>query len=317
MDVEDIKRFKEDVLCEMNKVIVGQQSVIVSMLEGLLAGGHVLLEGVPGTAKTLMVRALGHVLGLKFSRIQFTPDLMPSDVTGTTVFDQKTGEFKLEKGPIFTQFLLADEINRTPPKTQSALLEVMQEGQVTLDKTTYDLEAHFMTFATQNPIEYEGTYPLAEAQIDRFYLKINVGYPSFDEEVSIISRGAHNRNVSFNELGLKTVSNSRQIVEFQELINKFTVRPELAEYLGKIIRKCREYPGVRLGVSPRGGVQCMMVSRAHAALEGRVYVIPDDIQNMARAALSHRLLLSAEAQIQGDTGERIIEKIIKSVDIPR
>ncbi len=308
-----VREVRMQILKEVSKVVVGQEETIDLMLAGLFAGGHVLLEGVPGTAKTLMVKALASTMRLKFSRIQFTPDLMPSDVTGTSVFDPKTVEFRVEKGPIFTQFLLADEINRTPPKTQAALLEAMEERQVTLDGKTYPLDFPFMTFATQNPIEYEGTYPLAEAQVDRFALKISVGYPTFDEEMRIIEE--HSKaNITYD---LQVVTGPEEIREIQRIVDEILVKDELARYLCEIVRKTREYQGVRLGVSPRGALQCMRVAKAYASMEGREYLIPDDIQRAAVPALAHRILLLPEAEIEGTTGEYVVREVLRGTAVPR
>ena len=303
---------------EIAKVVVGQQEVIDQILIALLCEGHVLLEGVPGIAKTLIVRALAMAVTADFSRIQFTPDLMPSDVIGTNVFDPSTGKFSLRKGPVFTGLLLADEINRTPPKTQAALLEAMQEQRVTIDGEGRALDEIFTVFATQNPIEYEGTYPLPEAQLDRFMFKVIVGYPAFETEMEMLSR--HNegfRSTRLEETGLKPAIDVPSILQLRNTVSQVVVEQPVTDYIARLVRRTRENPNLVLGASPRASIYLLLGSKALAAMSGRAFVIPDDIKQLAAPVLRHRLILRAEAEIEGVTPDRVVESTLAEVEVPR
>lgn len=302
----------------MARAIVGQQRPVQEMLVAALAGGHVLLEGVPGVAKTLMVRALALCLGREFGRVQMTPDLMPSDILGTYVFDTTTNQFHLRRGPIFTEFLLADEINRAPAKTQAALLEGMQERQVTIDGITHPLPDFFMVFATQNPVEFEGTYPLPEAQLDRFMLKVIVDYPSLDEEHALLQR--YRDGFDARELeaaGLERVADEALLARAHEEIAAVRIEDEVISYISAITRATRDDPAVLLGCSPRASVMLLQTSRVLAALRGREYVIPDDVKQMAPPTLRHRMVLRPEADIEGLTPDDIVARTLASVPVPR
>ncbi|MCD6310003.1 MAG: MoxR family ATPase [Candidatus Eremiobacteraeota bacterium] len=303
---------------EFKKIIVGQDDVLEGMLAALFAGGHVVLEGVPGTAKTLMVKILAHLLGVKFRRIQFTPDLMPSDVLGTSVFDLKTSSFHLKKGPIFTDFVLADEINRTPPKTQSALLEAMEERQVSLEGESYPLSATFMVFATQNPVEYEGTYPLPEAQLDRFMMMLKVNYPTEKQEDEILRR--HHQGLPVHhpkEAGLSTVTDQDELKTAINSLKDVTVEEGILKYIRSIVRAGRSHPDVFLGPSPRAGVMLLLASKALAALRGKNFLTPDEVKYLAFPVFRHRLILKPEAEIEGITPDSVIERLLTQVEVPR
>jgi len=303
---------------EMAKVLVGQDAVLDQVLVGLLAQGHVLLEGVPGTAKTLLAKSLAYILGVGFARIQFTPDLMPSDVLGTSVFESGSGSFRLRKGPVFTEILLADEINRTPPKTQAALLEAMEERQVTIDGQRHPLPPIFLVLATQNPVEYEGTYPLPEAQLDRFFLKVLIGYPSEAEEQQVVLR--HHAGFDPRELeraGLLRLKDTGVILRCREEVQKITVEPGIARYVVQVARSSRESPGCILGASPRASVALLVAAKALAAIRGKAYVTPDDVKTIAPPVLRHRLILRPEAEIEGFTADRIVEDLLAQVPVPR
>jgi MoxR-like ATPase len=302
----------------MGRAIIGQRRAIQEILVAVLAGGHVLLEGVPGVAKTLMVRALAACLGRDFARVQMTPDLMPSDIVGTYVFDTASSEFHLRRGPIFTQFLLADEINRAPAKTQSALLEGMQERQVSIEGTTHPLPPEFMVFATQNPIEFEGTYPLPEAQLDRFMLKVIVGYPSAEEEDGLLRRYHEGFDaMDLASAGLEVVVTPEVFARCQAEIASVRVEDELFSYISAITRATRDNPSVLLGCSPRASVMLLLASRVLAALRGRDYLIPDDVKQMAPPTLRHRMVLRPEADIEGLTPDDIIAGVLSTVEVPR
>ncbi len=302
----------------MGRAIVGQQRVIQEMLVATLAGGHVLVEGVPGVAKTLMVRALAVCLGRDFRRVQMTPDLMPSDIVGTYVYHAATNEFHLRRGPIFTEFLLADEINRAPAKTQSALLEGMQERQVSIDGVTHPLPPHFIVFATQNPVEFEGTYPLPEAQLDRFMLKVAVDYPSSDEEDVLLRRyhGGFDA-MDLEGAGLERVAADESVERCRAQIAAVRVENEVISYISAITRATRDDPGVLLGCSPRASVMLLLTSKVLAALRGRAYLIPDDIKEMAPPTLRHRMVLRPEADIEGLAPDDIIARVLAGVPVPR
>jgi MoxR-like ATPase len=303
---------------EMAKVLVGQDAVLDQVLVGLLAQGHLLLEGVPGTAKTLLAKSLAHILGAGFARIQFTPDLMPSDVLGTSVFEPGSGSFRLRKGPVFTEILLADEINRTPPKTQAALLEAMEERQVTIDGQRHPLPAIFLVLATQNPVEYEGTYPLPEAQLDRFFLKVLIGYPSEAEEQQVVLR--HHAGFDPRELeraGLQRLEDAGIIHRCREEVQQITVEPGIARYVVQVVRSSRESAGCVMGASPRASVALLLAAKALAAMRGKAYVTPDDVKAIAAPVLRHRLILKPEAEIEGFSADRIVEDLLAQVPVPR
>jgi len=318
MDLHGIQTISQRLREQVQNVVVGQDEVIDLMLVSLLAEGHVLIEGPPGTAKTLLARTFAAALSLDFGRIQFTPDLMPGDVLGTNLFNFQTNEFVLTKGPIFTQLLLADEINRTPPKTQAALLQAMQERQVTIDNKHYDLGRGFMVIATQNPIEQEGTYPLPEAQLDRFLFKIVVDYPSRDQEVAIVERHGHRTAMpNLGEFGVTPVADLGALVEVRQHIASLHLANETVGYIVDIVRATREDASLSYGASPRAAAMLATTSRALAAIQGRDYVIPDDIKRLAAPSLCHRVQLSPGAEIEGMTPTRVIERILERVVAPR
>ena len=303
---------------ELAKVIVGQQDVIGHVIVALFARGHVLLEGVPGTAKTLLVKALALILAREFRRVQLTPDLMPSDIVGTYVFDLNSGKFTLRKGPIFTSVLLADEINRAPAKTQSALLEGMQERQVTIDGVRHPLDADFITFATQNPVEYEGTDPLPEAQLDRFMLKVQVDYLTADEEIVLLLKYHQGFDADRLEaLGLQQVATPEAVALCRQEIAAVTVDQSVLGYISQITRATRESPHLLLGCSPRASVMLLQAAKAFAAIQGRSYVNPDDVKALALPALRHRILLRPEADIEGLTADQVLASTIERIPVPR
>ncbi|REF37534.1 MoxR-like ATPase [Thermasporomyces composti] len=303
---------------EVAKAVVGQDAAVTGLLIALLCRGHVLLEGVPGVAKTLLVRALAASLRLDTKRVQFTPDLMPGDVIGSLVYDTRTAAFEFREGPVFTQLLLADEINRTPPKTQAALLEAMEERQVSVDGVARALPEPFVVAATQNPIEYEGTYPLPEAQLDRFLLKLQLTLPSREEEVAVLTRhaaGFDPRDLS--AAGVQPVAGPETLAAAQAAVERTAVRPEVIGYAVDVCRATRESPSLRLGVSPRGATALMRAARAWAWLSGRDYVTPDDVKALALPTLRHRVELRPEAELEGVSADGVIEGILASVPVPR
>lgn len=303
---------------EIKKVVVGQEEVVEQVLVTLFAEGHVLLEGVPGIAKTLLVRTLAHTISADFKRIQFTPDLMPSDVVGTNVFDPAHGEFRLRQGPIFTSILLADEVNRTPPKTQAALLEAMEERKVTIDGTPYNLPPVFMVLATQNPIDYEGTYPLPEAQLDRFMMKVQVGYPDAAEEHRILQNyNAGFRPIKIEDAGVKSVAGSSDLAECRREIAEVVVDEPIMRYIGEIVHRTRQDRNLVLGASPRASITLLLTGKALAAVRGRNFMIPDDVKSLAPSVLRHRLILRPEAEIEGLTPDRVVTNILAAVEVPR
>lgn len=304
---------------EVAKVIIGQQQVVDFALIAIFTGQHVLIEGVPGVAKTLLVRTLARVLGTDFSRIQFTPDLMPSDITGTNIFQLQENTFRLVKGPIFTSFLLADEINRAPAKTQSALLQAMQERQVTIDGQTHPLPDSFTVFATQNPIEYEGTYPLPEAQKDRFLLRVEMGYPSEADEklLALKTLSGETPEKILQSEAVSPVLNGGEIATMRQALGAITVKEELVAYAVDIVRQSRHLDSIQVGAGPRATQALLLSSRALAALEGRDYVTPDDIRAMTYAVLSHRIVLRPEYEIEGVTVREAVTKLLESVAVPR
>ena len=314
MDVKSVSRICEKVLGEVGRVIVGKRDVLEKLLLAILSRGHVLIEDYPGLAKTLMAKTLAGALGLEFKRVQFTPDLLPADITGTYVYNQRTGEFELRRGPIFTNILLADEINRAPPKTQSALLEAMQERQVTLEGRTHKLKEPFIVIATQNPIEYEGVYPLPEAQLDRFMMKLGVGYPTEEEEAEILKRRIDRKSDDFY---VDRVVDGDTVLEMQRAIEEVYVDESIISYIVSIVRATRTHPRVEVGASPRGALALLKLARAHAALRGRDYVIPDDVKYIALEALSHRVILKSEMWVRGIKPQRVIEEVLSSVPVPK
>ena len=317
-EVREVRAMRDAILAEVRKVIVGQDEALEGLLVALLAQGHALLEGVPGTAKTLMVRAMSAALGLEFGRIQLTPDLMPSDILGTNVFDLKTGQFRLTKGPIFTELLLADEINRAPAKTQSALLEAMQERQVTIDGVPHQLSDHFTVYATENPVEQEGTYPLPEAQLDRFLVKIRVDYPSEDEEDRILQQSVGGvGSVDVKEAGIRPVASREAIAQARAVGGRIRVEDPVRRYIRDLIRATRSSPMILLGAGPRAGVHLMVAARWIAALEGRNFVTPDDVVRALHPVICHRLVLSPEVELDGMRAEQVIDRVATTVDVPR
>ncbi|GGS65171.1 hypothetical protein GCM10010259_64650 [Streptomyces daghestanicus] len=308
----------EALRAEIAKAVVGQDAAVTGLVVALLCRGHVLLEGVPGVAKTLLVRALAAGLRLETKRVQFTPDLMPSDVTGSLVYDARTAEFSFQPGPVFTHLLLADEINRTPPKTQSSLLEAMEERQVTVDGTPRPLPEPFLVAATQNPVEYEGTYPLPEAQLDRFLLKLTVPLPSRQDEIDVLTRHAAGFDPrDLHAAGLRPVASAADIEAARSAVARTTVSSEITAYVVDICRATRESPSLNLGVSPRGATALLSTARAWAWLTGRDYVTPDDVKALALPTLRHRVQLRPEAEMEGVTTDSVINAILAHVPVPR
>ncbi len=314
-------RLANDLVNEVGRVLVGQEAMVSRLLIGLLTGGHVLLEGVPGLAKTLAVRCLAQAIDTRFSRIQFTPDMLPADVTGTEIFNPREGTYSVKKGPIFSNLILADEINRAPAKVQAALLEAMQERQATIGAETYPLEDPFLVLATQNPIEQEGTYPLPEAQVDRFMLKVKVDYPNRDEELKIVDRMAGARATE----GVKKVASPEQILEMRGVVEQVFADNKVRDYIVDLVRATRNPTSsglnglqglIEVGASPRASINLMKSTKAHALLQGRNYVTPHDVKSMAPDVLRHRVMLSYEAEAEGKTSDDIIRTVLESVLVP-
>lgn len=315
MKIEEVHDKGNEILDEVGKAIVGKREVLKLILATILADGHILIEDLPGLAKTLMAKSFAAALGVKFRRVQFTPDLLPSDILGVSVFNQKTLEFEFKKGPIFTNILLADEVNRAPPKTQSALLESMQERQVTIEGKTYYLQRPFVVIATQNPIEQEGTYPLPEAQLDRFLVRLRVGYPTKEEELEILKRRIERKK---EEVDIMQVTSAEEVVKMQKAIEDVYVSDAILDYITEIVRATRENKKeIEVGASPRGSLALLRLSRAYAALEGRDYVIPDDVKKVAVPALSHRLILKRELWYTRVSQEMVMEKMLEKVPVPK
>lgn len=316
LDLSPLQESISKIKHELGTVIVGQHKMIDQLLVAILSNGHVLLEGVPGVAKTITAKLLSKTLNIGFGRIQFTPDLMPSDILGTSVFDLKKSEFEFKKGPIFSNLILIDEINRAPAKTQAALFEVMEERQITIDGTTYKLELPFLVIATQNPIEQEGTYRLPEAQLDRFLFKISIDYPSLDEEINIIDRehGLQNENKLHNISALLSAS---EILHFQSLVKQIVVEKNLIEYIAKIVINTRENAFLYLGASPRASIAILNAAKGFAAIRGRDFVTPEDIKEAAIPVLQHRIIVTPEREMEGISSTEIIKQILETVAIPR
>jgi len=315
MKIEEVHEKGKRILNEVGKAIVGKEDVLKLILTTILADGHILIEDLPGLAKTLMAKSFATALGVKFKRVQFTPDLLPSDILGVSVFNQKTLEFEFKKGPIFTNILLADEINRAPPKTQSALLEAMQERQVTIEGKTYYLDRPFVVIATQNPIEQEGTYPLPEAQLDRFLVRLRVGYPTKQEEIEILKRRIKRKK---EEVDINPIVTPEEIVKMQRAVEDVYVSDAILEYITDIVKITRESKReIDIGASPRGSLALLKLSRAYAALEGRDYVIPDDVKKVAVPALSHRLILKRELWYTKVSQESVMKRILEKVPVPK
>lgn len=316
--LEQAAQLASSLEAEIGKAIIGQKDTIEHLLIAMIAQGHVLLEGPPGTAKTFLANCFAAATGLDFGRIQFTPDLLPGDILGSNLFNFQTSEFTLTRGPIFCEVLLADEINRTPPKTQAALLEAMQERRVTLDGETHKLSDNFMVVATQNPIENQGVYPLPEAQLDRFAFKLLVSYPSAEEELAIVARfGARSGPSTPAEFGITQVANAQSISAAQEAVKSVTLSDEVALYIVNLVRATRESAEITSGASPRAAVILANCSKARAALKGRDYVLPDDVKALATATLRHRLLLSPAAEIEGREIEDLVATLIEQTQVPR
>ena len=318
MDPNEVRAVCQGVREQVRRVVVGQDAVVDLLLAALLSEGHVLLEGVPGTAKTLIARGFAAALRLSFNRIQFTPDLMPGDVIGTNLFNFQTNQFVLSKGPVFTELLLADEINRTPPKTQAALLQAMQERTVTIDGRTHRLGSSFLVIATQNPIGQEGTYPLPEAQLDRFLFKVVVDYPSRDEEREMVRLHGHRTALpSLEEFGIETVAGPQELLEMRRLVAGIRLSEEVVSYVVDLVRETRGRSQFIAGASPRAANMLATAARAWAVLQGRDYVIPDDVKQLAQPTLRHRLVLAPGAEIEGTTTESALRQVLDQVPAPR
>lgn len=311
--MQNVRDQVESVVKNVEKVIIGKKNCIELLLISLLCEGHVLIEDVPGVGKTSLVSALAKSLNLEFGRIQFTPDILPSDITGMNIFNRKTGEFEFHPGAAMTNILLADEINRTTPKTQSSLLEIMEEKQATVDGVTYKMKTPFMVLATQNPIDYLGTYPLPEAQLDRFFMKIKIGYPGMDEEIQIIKRFQTGNPLST----LEPVLEKDAIGELQKSANDVIIKDEIQEYIAKIIRETRANSDIQLGVSPRGGISLARAAKAKALYDGRSYVVPDDVKRMVVPVLAHRMIVKPQSSLKGLTVNGILGNILEAIPVPR
>ena len=316
LNLEPLRESLDKIKAEMETVIVGQHKMIDQLLVAILANGHILIEGVPGVAKTLTAKIIAKTLSVDFSRIQFTPDLMPSDILGTSVFDLKKSEFEFKKGPVFSNLVLIDEINRAPAKTQAALFEVMEERQITIDGHCYKLDPPFIVLATQNPIEQEGTYRLPEAQLDRFLFKINIDYPKLNEEIDIIQR-EHNLQNTGKLDHIKSVLSAADIMNYQRLVKQILVEPNLLEYIAKLVVNTRENAFLYLGASPRASIAILNAAKAFAAIRGRDFVTPEDIKDAAIPVLQHRVIVTPEREMEGLTSIEIIKQIIESIEIPR
>jgi len=316
INLSELQAKLQVIRAEIAKVIVGQEHIIDLMLTAILADGHVLLEGVPGVAKTLTAKLFAKIMSIEFSRIQFTPDLMPSDVIGTSVFNLKTSEFEFRKGPIFANLVLIDEINRAPAKTQAALFEVMEERQITFDGTTYTLPPPFLVLATQNPIEQEGTYRLPEAQLDRFLFKLKVNYPNLEQEIGILEK-ANARKTKTQLADISAVLSGTEILEYRKIIKEIHVEKNLLTYIAQIIDRTRNNHALYLGASPRASLALLNASKAYAAINGRDFITPEDIKFLASPILRHRIMLTPEKEIEGVGVEDVVNQIVQSVEVPR
>jgi len=316
LNLEPLRESIDKIKAEMETVIVGQHKMIDQLLVAILANGHVLIEGVPGVAKTMTAKIIAKTISVDFSRIQFTPDLMPSDILGTSVFDLKKSEFEFKKGPVFSNLVLIDEINRAPAKTQAALFEVMEERQITIDGNSYQLDQPFIVLATQNPIEQEGTYRLPEAQLDRFLFKINIDYPKLNEEINIIQREHSLQNTGKLD-HIKAILSGSDIMNYQGLVKQILVEPNLLEYIAKLVVNTRENAFLYLGASPRASIAIFNAAKGFAAIRGRDFVTPEDIKDAAIPVLQHRVIVTPEREMEGLTSVEIIKQIIESIEIPR
>jgi MoxR-like ATPase len=316
LDLTELAQISEKLQTEIGKVIVGQKNMVELMLVALLTDGHILIEGVPGVAKTLAAKLMSKAVSVNFSRIQFTPDLMPSDITGTNVFNISKSEFQFNAGPIFSNIVLIDEINRAPAKTQSALFEVMEERQVTIDNKTNKMAKPFIVIATQNPIEHEGTYRLPEAQLDRFLFKIEVGYPTYEEE-EVILQQCHERRSKPETDGVEAVMTGEQVIHFQELVKQVQIEPSLRKYIAQITAGTRNHNAIYLGASPRASINIMNAAKAYAAVSGRDFVTPEDIKSVVKPVLQHRILLTPEKELEGKTPADIVDSILHGIEVPR
>src|SRR6059036_138422 len=314
LNIEEAGRTCQKVISQVKKVIVGKEQVLEKVMLAVLANSHILFEDYPGLAKTLMARSFAMSMGCEFSRIQFTPDLLPADITGTYIYNVKNADFDLRRGPVFTNVLLADEINRAPPKTQVALLESMQERQITLDGKTHQLQDPFIVMATQNPIEYEGVYPLPEAQLDRFLVKLSLGYPSKVEEVEIMKRRMERAH---EEVSLEPVVDDKQILELQKRVEQIHVDDDILGYIADLVQGTRAHRQVEIGASPRGSLAIFKLSRARAVYHSRDYVIPDDVKEVVVPALIHRMIMKAESWVKGTDPKAVVDEVVKTVPVPR
>ncbi|MCE7993945.1 MAG: MoxR family ATPase [Roseivirga sp.] len=316
IDLTELSESVTAMKAEIGKVLVGQHAVVDMLITGILANGHILLEGVPGVAKTLTAKLFAKVLKVGFSRVQFTPDLMPSDVLGTSVYNMKENDFEFKAGPVFSNVILIDEINRAPAKTQAALFEVMEERQVTVDGETRKMKDPYLVLATQNPVEQEGTYRLPEAQLDRFLFKLSVDYPSLDDEVAILTNYNDNQDVmDLNQV--KSVLTPKAIKKYKELVSQVHVEKELLQYIARVVTQTREHPSLYLGASPRASVAILATAKAFAAINGRDFVTPEDIKFMASPVMRHRVILTPESEMEGTSADEVIKEIVDKVEVPR
>lgn len=316
IDLKNLQEATEKIKTELAKVIVGQNDMLDMLIISILTNGHSLIEGVPGVAKTLTAKLLAKTMSVDFSRIQFTPDLMPSDILGTSIFNVKTNEFEFRKGPVFSNIILIDEINRAPAKTQAALFEVMEERQVTMDGNQYKMQLPFLVFATQNPVEQEGTYALPEAQLDRFLFKINVPYPSLEEEIKILENEHLRRDKRVLD-NISPILSAQEIAEYQNTIKQIIVETNLLKYIASIVDNTRSNANLYLGASPRASLAIMNASKALAAMNGRDFVTPDDIKKISPSVLRHRIMLTPEREMEGITADKVVQQIIETIEIPR
>ena len=317
-NLSDATQLAREIESQLNRVLIGQQQVVREVLIALVTGGHVLIEGVPGLGKTLLVRSLGKVLSLDFNRIQFTPDLMPTDVTGHAIYDPKSEQFRIRRGPAFTQLLLADEINRAPAKTQAALLEVMQERQITIEGKGFTLPEPYMVLATQNPLDQEGTYPLPEAELDRFVFKVLIDYPAAEDETALVKMVLDGTIAASLEVdSLTPVADADAIAALKQLTGTVLLDPQVLDYALRLVRTTRDFPGLVHGASPRASIALARAARAQALFEGRDFVTPDDVQQVAKPVLRHRIQLSADAEIEGQSPESVLARLLAQVEAPR